>query len=146
MNKQIQVKMVIIIGVVIAVVAFAAGTVYAKSSRPSFALNANGQGRAGMMGMGGQGRGAGRGGAVFGEILSKDAQSVTIKIPSGGSQIVLLSGSTNIGKVASGTVDDLVVGTTVTVSGAANADGSITAQSIQIRPGIQLQAQTQPKK
>lgn len=84
----------------------------------------------------GQRGGAGGKGGSFinGEVLSRDDKSVTIKLQGSGSKIVLLSGSTTIGKTTDGTVTDLEVGKTVMVTGSNNTDGSVTAQSIQIRP------------
>ena len=82
-------------------------------------------------------RGAGRGtGQNFlaGEVINKDEKSLTIKMPDGSSKIVFYSDSTEIGKFVNGTSSDLEAGKTITVNGKANQDGSITAQSIQLRP------------
>ncbi len=74
------------------------------------------------------------GGLAAGEIVSVDASGLTLKMQDGSSKIVLLSASTTILKSTSGTSADLVPGASVTVTGSGNTDGSVTAQSIQIRP------------
>ncbi|MDD4902170.1 MAG: DUF5666 domain-containing protein [Patescibacteria group bacterium] len=76
-----------------------------------------------------------RNGAGFtaGSVLSKnDSKSFTVKLNSGGSEIVFLSANSKIMKSATGTIDDLVAGEQVVVSGTANSDGSITATSVQL--------------
>ena len=73
------------------------------------------------------------GGLANGEVISKDAQSVTIKMRDGGSKNVLFSTSTKILKSTAGIIDDLKVGDTVMVVGKTNTDGSVNAESIQIQ-------------
>ncbi len=82
------------------------------------------------------GRGGLRGGDGFtvGEVIAQDEQSITVKLRDGGSKIIFFTATTPITKSAAGTLDDLTVGTQVTAAGAANTDGSISAQMIQIRP------------
>ena len=74
------------------------------------------------------------GGFVVGQIVSNDGKSMVLKLQDGSSKIILLGSSAAIMKTATGVASDLTVGKDVTVTGTANSDGSVTAQSIQIRP------------
>ena len=82
--------------------------------------------------------GGNRGGAGFanGEVLSADTSSMIVKMRDGSSKNIILSNSTQVLKSATGTISDVTTGTQVTVVGSANTDGSITAQSVQIRPNM----------
>ncbi|MCX6791240.1 MAG: hypothetical protein NTV62_03565 [Candidatus Gribaldobacteria bacterium] len=116
--------------------AFYGGMQYQKSQNS----NANQNRFAQMTGVGGPGqRGAvGRniagGGLVSGEVISKDSQSITLKLRDGGSKIVFFSTSTQFMKFATGTLLDIATGESLVVTGTSNSDGSVTAQSIQTRP------------
>lgn len=130
----------VVVAIILAVGLFYGGVAYGKSQSPRSQFGA----RNGMMGgfgggsaQNGQGQARLRntnGGFVAGEIISKDAQSVTVKLSDGGSKIIYTSASTTVYKTAEGSMSDLSQGTNVTVQGSTNSDGSITAQSIQIRP------------
>lgn len=126
----------IIAGVVAVVLlggAFYGGDVYGRSSASAKSTFAGGTGFA----RGGAGttgaRGAG-GGLVTGQIISAASGSVTVKLANGNTQIILLGDSTQIMKTAVGSASDLSAGTNVVVTGTTNSDGSLTAQSVQIRP------------
>lgn len=121
---------------------FYGGTKYAQTNPVVTArtgMAAQGfRGGAGGQGGAGQGRGAGaNGGFASGSILSKDANTLTLKLRDGGSKLVLYSTSTHVGKMTDGTMSDLTTGTDVTVMGTANQDGSVTASQVQIRPAGQ---------
>jgi hypothetical protein len=97
----------------------------------------------GQFGERGNFTGAGRGnrtggGVVNGEIVAKDSGSITVALRGGqggqGSKIVFLSDSTQIVRSASGSTSDLSIGANVSVFGSTNADGSLVAQNVSIRP------------
>lgn len=134
MKKQTQ---WIVAAVVVAVVLFYAGMQFGEGQTTSVlggAQNGQGGARGGRMGAQQGGRGGPGGGFVNGSILSKDDKSITVGLTSGGSKIIYFSGTTTIGKMAAGSASNLVVGEQVSVNGTAAADGTVAAQSIQIRP------------
>lgn len=130
MNKQTIIGVLVVVAVV-GVGAFYGGMTYANSQSPA---QGNRQFTAQFNGNGGMRGNRGAGNLTAGEILSKDASSITIKMPDGSTRIALVSTSTRVTKSTDGSLGDLSTGTNVVVIGSANADGSLTAQSIQIRP------------
>lgn len=129
-------KLMIIAAVIILIVgagSFYGGMRYAQSK--ASANNTIGTGRfQGQRGLGGSGGNRAGGGFVSGSILKTDNQSITLKLIDGGSKIAYLTDATGINKTATGTKADLIVGENVSVIGTANSDGSVIAQTVQIRP------------
>lgn len=130
MKKNILIVVVIVI---ISGVSFYGGMKYSQSQTTNQIQNrqfGTGNFNAGQ-------RGTARNGASgfsSGEIISKDDKSMTIKLKDGGSKIIFFSSSTPIIKDTEGSINDLNIGEQITANGTANQDGSISAQSIQIRP------------
>lgn len=130
----------LIIVVVIGSTAFAGGFLVGKNQRPK-----NNWPGGQLGGPGGQQRRQIQvGSMVNGSVLAKDDKSLTIKNRDGGSKIVFFAPSTKILKSVEGTVDDLAIGDNVTASGQTNADGSVTAQMIQLRQDMMFGASTTP--
>jgi len=105
---------------------------------------ANGTRPGGQAGAAGFTGGRNGGGLVNGEILSIDANTMTVKMRDGSTKIVLLAGSTEISRFVAGAASDLAVGETVMVMGQANPDGSVIAQTIQQRPAMPVDRQQAP--
>ncbi len=148
MNNKLIAGMAVIV-VVVGAAAFYGGMLYGRSSALAanplsgrFANFSGGQRGARLAG-GSAGSGANTAFAS-GSIIAKDAQSITVQLSNNGStttpnsgtgsKIVFLNSSTPIMKTTAGSLQDLGVGTVVMVTGAANSDGSIQAQDVQIRP------------
>ncbi|MCX6733353.1 MAG: DUF5666 domain-containing protein [Candidatus Peregrinibacteria bacterium] len=124
--------------VVVAGVAFYGGNLYGQNQAAAARKTAQGQfgGGAGRRGgMGGNGAGL-----VSGSIFSKDDKSITVTLRDGSSKIIFYSPTTTVGKMAQGSASDLVTGEQVSVVGKTNDDGTVTAQSIQLRPPMPADA------
>ncbi len=114
---------------------FYGGMVYAKKGKlqPAGGVNERFLQGGAMNGQKTSTRGRNMGGFVNGEVLTKDDTSITVKLRDGGSKIVFVSGATKVSKSIEGSQSDVFVGQQVTISGDENSDGSVSAQSIQIR-------------
>lgn len=140
--------------IIIGAVCFYAGTLYGQNTGKSAASNNQQVGsqtgqqfgmRTGVSAAGQRGARGNGGGFVMGEVLSKDDTSITVKVRDGGSKIVFYSDSTEVSKFVEGALSDLEVGKTVSINGKSNQDGSVTAQTIQLRPTGQQTGTTQGK-
>ncbi|HVN26657.1 MAG TPA: DUF5666 domain-containing protein [Candidatus Paceibacterota bacterium] len=124
---------VVVIAVACAGVAFFGVTMYGKS------MTATG-GRSGFGAFAsstrafGRGTGTAGGGFAMGQIVAADAESITVQLPNGNSEVVFYSSSTQIEKPTLVSSSALTNGEQVVVTGSQNSDGSVTAQSIQVRP------------
>jgi Domain of unknown function (DUF5666) len=124
-----------IIWAIVAIIAFVGGMYYRTVSAPPSLAGS----RVGTFASSTRGTFVGRNGStgtgiIAGQVVSKDAQSITIALPNGNSQIVFYSSSTAIEKPSPATISDITTGTEVMVGGTPNSDGSLTAQTIQVRP------------
>jgi len=127
MNKNIFIIIVAVVIILVSGGIFYGGMIYGQSKKGG----ANFPGVPGVSIKGNKQAGAG---INAGEIISKDDKSITIKLTNGGSKIIFFSTTAEVGKFVTGAISDLAIGNTVMVQGQANQDGSVTAQSIQIRP------------
>jgi hypothetical protein len=147
--KSKSISILIVAVIVVGAGAFYGGTVFEKSSlaKQNLLRSANGGAGAGNRQGGQQGGGRAFGGGqggpsgasgsfTNGQVISKDDKSITVKTRDGGSKIIFFSDSTQVGKSVSGAAADLADGQQVMVNGKANSDGTITADSIQIRPDV----------
>lgn len=78
-----------------------------------------------------------------GEVIKRDATSMTVKMGDGSSKLVLISDSTKVTTSAETDIKDVMVGSKVVVVGSTNPDGSITAQNIQLNPFLGMMGQPQ---
>ncbi|MFH2232592.1 MAG: hypothetical protein ABII13_05505 [Patescibacteria group bacterium] len=122
--------------------AFYSGMQYSKSQSGTFTPpqmgQTRGEGRSMFVGAPGAAQARNAGGMATGEIVAKDADSLTLKLNDGGSKIIFHSSSTTITKMATISIDEISEGTNVMITGTANQDGSVTANSIQIRSADEM--------
>jgi len=134
MKKMLPV--ILVTALVAGGIMFYIGFKYGQNQKTTSGLSA--QDRQQRFGQGSAGRGnrfggATGGGFVSGEIISKDDKSITVKLRDGGSKIIFFSDSTKIMKEVDAKNEDLKVGDNVTGNGTGNQDGSINAQTLQLR-------------
>ena len=131
----------VIVAVVVAAVAFFGGMKYQQSKASANGAGGFAQGGQGFQRGGGQRFGGARGangGATTGEIVSIDANSITLKLQDGSSKIVNLAGSTTFSKTDTASKSDLKTGDKIAVFGTSNSDGSVTAQNVQVNPAFRM--------
>lgn len=117
---------------------FYAGMKYGQNADTQAALAQRANAFGGIS-AGQRGRGNQSGGFLVGTVLSKDDKSVTLKLNDGSSKIVFFSDMTKILKSTAGASADITMGEQVSINGTQNQDGSISAQSMQIRPELPQQ-------
>jgi len=145
----------IVVIVIVGGASFYVGTVYKNSSKSNASqtfgtnmmggqnfTNLSSEERTKMMQERGGGvrgvRGAGMGVSatstfISGEIISKDEESITVKLTDGGSAIVYVASSTvNITKPTKISLADLQSGDTVIVGASKNTEGTYTAESVRV--------------
>ncbi len=135
MNKKIGLG---IVGIIVLIGVFYGGMIYGKSQIPERGQGMQAFGQNGALGAKGGARG---GGFTAGQIIAKDANSITVQLMTGGanqggSKIVFIDSNTKVTKSVYGTIADLAIGTQVSITGTPNADGSENAQAVQIRPAM----------
>ena len=119
---------------IMVIVAVIGGYLFGKSSVASSrsgALSANGfssSTRSRFPGVGGNG-----GGFASGQISAVDSQSLTLQLANGNSEVVFYSSSTSVTEPTNVSISALKTGADVMIGGTTNSDGSLTAQSIQVR-------------
>jgi len=122
-----------IVWAVAVIVALGGGYYWGKASSPS-----SGSGAYSAAGAYGSSTrrfagGASGGGLATGQIAAIDSSSITLQLANGNSQVVFYSSSTPVSEPTIVPVSKLTVGTNVMIGGTTNSDGSLTAQSIQVR-------------
>ena len=121
-----------IIWAVVVIAALVGGIFYGKGSATS---SVAGRGSSASSTRSGFGRTAATGGFVSGQIISVDADSMTVSLANGNSQVVFYSSSTQVMKPTIIPVSDLTAGTRVMIGGTSDSSGVLTAQSIQVQTG-----------
>lgn len=126
--KQNNLIIILIIAVFVGGIGFYAGTQYQKNNSGQQFGNR-------QFGQRNNGQNANARG-IRGEVVDIDDQGITVKLSDGSTKIVFVSDKTSINKAAQAAKADLKTGEEVLVFGQQNADGSVTAQNIQLNPQL----------
>ena len=127
MNKTIIITAIVALGI-----GLGGGYAAAKVSAPATTSGSNTSfARGSARGLRGGNQSAN--GFIAGTVAKENSESLTIDTRDGNSHLVLLTPATSVFKSVAGSLTDVTIGSTVTVSGSTNSDGSISADSIQLR-------------
>jgi hypothetical protein len=140
MNKILM--PVIVTAIIFGAGGFFGGMKYQLTKQPFFGQFGGANSVQGRNGTGQNRTGGVRGGGgnfrpINGDIGSFDGSSMTVKMADGSSKVVIVSDTTQINRAANATKDEIKAGEKVMVIGNTNADGSVTADSIQLNPIFQ---------
>jgi VCBS repeat-containing protein len=132
MDKKVIIA-VLVTAIVFGAAGFGGGMLLGKAGGSTRLAGTTGNFRMGQNGQAGANAAnrSGRTGLV-GKIVEAGKDSITVKSADGSTRTVYLSGTTAISKVASATVADLSVNTTITAMGTGTSGGDVTAQRITI--------------
>ncbi len=130
--KTNQIIITVLIAIIVAGAGFFGGMQFEKSkvtSNPTnnFVAMRNGTGTR-------FGNRAGNGST--GQVISQDANSLTIKLNDGSSKIILLSSNTKFSKTDTASLSDIKTGDRIMIIGTPNSDGSETADTIFLNPNF----------
>jgi hypothetical protein len=125
---------VTIIWIIVAIIAFVGGWWIGRATVPA-ATSGRGAyaGASSTRGTFASRGGAASGGLAMGQVLSIDSQSITLQLANGNSENVFYSSSTPVIIPQPASISSITPGTNVIITGTANSDGSLTAESIQVR-------------
>jgi hypothetical protein len=144
MHKNMKVKMPVVIVLVVLVSSYV-GYAYGKYARVAVKQIPPGAAYSVVAGPDGVARLGTKGtNTVAGTVISRNAESMVIKLQKGTTKDIFFDTTTAVLKSVSGKISDIPVDANVIVTGAPNSDESITAYSIQIRPAG-LASTTQPR-
>lgn len=142
MIKNLNKKTIVIIAAALIVISGITGFLVGKNTaKPKFNKNQiglNGQFPGNNFSGGSRmtrGGNFGSTGMFQGEVLSKDASGITLKLNDGDSKVIIVPESANVYKMGKAAINDIEVGQSVSISGKQNEDGSVECRSIQIQEG-----------
>jgi hypothetical protein len=126
---------ILIVIVVAGGIGFYVGTKVSSGTAPTLGQFRGGPGTVGTASSTRTGRQGGmNGGFTGGEVVSVSDTSLTVELSDGGSKIILLSPTTRVFAITESSLLSVATGTEVSVTGTTNSDGSVTADTIQVRP------------
>lgn len=127
----------VLIAVAFTAVGYFVSRTFVASAAPGRAMMFQGGGNGGAGGQQGNrmrvSGGAAGMGFINGTLVKKDESSFSVKQRDGSMKLVLITSSTKASKMTDASLKDFNLDQQVMITGTANSDGSVTAQTVQIR-------------